>query len=91
MVYQPFKFFMSIAALLLFFGLVLSLRFLVFYFGGEGGGHVQSVVLAGVLLGLSFQAALIGFVADLLSVNRTILEDLNAERRRAEQSTDQVG
>lgn len=77
-VYQPFKFFISIALLLLALGSMLGLRYMYFYFSGDGSGHVQSVILTGVLLVVGFQTALIAFVADLLSVNRALLEELRS-------------
>ncbi len=73
-VYKPFRFFMSIAAVLFSLGFLLGLRFLYFYFTGDGEGHTQSLILAGVLLGMGFQTGLIAFVADLLAVNRELLE-----------------
>ncbi|MEA3490279.1 MAG: glycosyltransferase family 2 protein [Campylobacterota bacterium] len=79
-VYKSFQFFMSIAAVLFGLGFMLGLRFLYFYFTGDGEGHMQSVVLAGVLMGMGFQTGLIAFVADLLSVNRKLLEDIKLER-----------
>jgi len=51
-VYKPFKFFMSIAVILFSLGFLLGLRFLYYYFTGDGNGHMQSVVLAGVLMGM---------------------------------------
>jgi len=76
-VYQPFKFFMAIGILLLLLGLALGLRFLYFYFVTlTGGGHVQSLILASILLGMGFQTCLIAFIADLLSVNRKLLEQI---------------
>lgn len=75
-VYKPFRFFMLIAILLFGAGFLLGLRFLYFYAIGEGDGHMQSVVLSGVLLGMGFQTGLIAFVADLLAVNRQLLESL---------------
>ena len=75
-VYQPFRFFMTIALFLFTLGLILGLRFLYFYFTGGGSGHMQSVVLSGVLMGVGFQTGLIAFVADLLSVNRKLLEEI---------------
>jgi hypothetical protein len=57
-------------------GFLLGLRFLWFYLGGEGAGHIQSVVLSGVLLGMGFQTMLVAILADLLSVNRKLLEDV---------------
>jgi len=79
-VYKSFQFFMTIAALLFGAGFLLGLRYLYFYFTGDGGGHIQSVILAGVLMGMGFQTGLIAFVADLLSVNRKLLEELRYER-----------
>ena len=75
-VYKPFKFFMSIAAILFGIGFLLGLRFLFYYIFGDGNGHMQSVVLSGVLMGMGFQTALIAFVADLLAVNRHLLEEI---------------
>jgi len=82
-VYKSFQFFMSIAAVLFGLGLLLGLRYLYFYFTGEGDGHVQSVILAGVLMGMGFQTGLIAFIADLLSVNRKLLEELRVEQMKA--------
>jgi len=81
-VYKSFQFFMMIAAVLFGLGLLLGLRYLYFYFTGEGDGHIQSVILAGVLMGMGFQTALIAFVADLLSVNRKLLEELRVEQMK---------
>ena len=81
-VYKPFMFFMSIAAVLFFLGFILGLRFLYFYYTGDGGGHMQSVVLAGVLMGMGFQTGLIAFVADLLAVNRKLLESIKKTSRQ---------
>lgn len=75
-VYQPFRFFMTIAAVFGLAGFILGLRFLYFLIVGDGDGHVQSVVLAGVLLGMAVQTGLIAFVADLQSVNRKLLEEI---------------
>jgi len=82
-VYKSFQFFMSIAAVLFGLGLLLGLRYLFFYFTGEGDGHIQSVILAGVLMGMGFQTGLIAFIADLLSVNRKLLEELRVEQMKA--------
>jgi len=82
-VYKSFQFFMSIAGLLFGLGFLLGTRYLYFYFIGEGGGHIQSVILAGVLMGMGFQTGLIAFIADLLSVNRKLLEELRVEKRKA--------
>ncbi len=79
-VYQPFKFFVSLAAILALIGLIPGFRFLYFFASGDGEGHVQSVILSGLLLGMSFQTLLIAFIADLLSVNRKLLEELRLKK-----------
>jgi len=75
-IYQPFRFFMSVGLVVFGLGFLLGLRFLYYYVVGESGGHVQSVVFSGVLLGMGFQTMLIAFVADLLGANRKLLEEV---------------
>jgi glycosyltransferase involved in cell wall biosynthesis len=75
-VYRPFRFFFSIGALLIGLGVLIGLRFLWFYFNGHGGGHIQSLILASILLGIGFQTMVIAVIADLLSVNRKLLEEI---------------
>ena len=82
-VYKSFQFFMSIAAMLFGLGFLIGLRFLYFYFTGDGMGHTQSVILSGALMGMGFMSGLIAFVADLLSVNRKLLEELKVENMKA--------
>jgi len=83
-VYRPFRFFVTIGAILFSLGFLLGLRFLYYYFSGNGSGHVQSVILAGVLLGMGFQTILVAFLADLLAVNRKLLEDIQYRLRKYE-------
>jgi glycosyltransferase involved in cell wall biosynthesis len=75
-VYKPFRFFMTIAVVLFGLGFLLGLRFLYFYITADGSGHQQSVVLAGVLMGMGFQTILVAFLADLLAANRKLLEEI---------------
>lgn len=75
-VYKPFRFFMIISAILFGAGFLLGLRFLYFYFTGSGEGHLQSVVLSGVLMGAGFHTILVAFLADLLATNRTLSEGI---------------
>jgi hypothetical protein len=57
-------------------GFALSVRFVYFWWLGEGAGHVQSVILAAVFLIVGFQIVLIGLLADAISGSRKLLEDL---------------
>ena len=84
-VYKPFRFFMSLGASFIALGLLIGLRFLYFYFvTNESSGHVQSLILASILFGFGFQTVLVAFVADLLAVNRRLLEDVQYRLRKAE-------
>ncbi|NLC70562.1 MAG: glycosyltransferase family 2 protein [Desulfuromonadaceae bacterium] len=75
-IYRPFRFFGTIGAVLFGAGFLIGLRFLYFYVTGRGGGHVQSLILCGLLLGMGFQTLLVAFLADLLAANRKLLEDV---------------
>ena len=74
--YRPFHFFGVIGTVLLGCGSLIGLRFLYYYFTGSGAGHVQSLILMSILLGMGFQVILTAFVADLFSANRKILEEI---------------
>jgi len=80
-IYRPFRFFSIIGATLFGLGFLIGVRFLVQYFSGTGQGHIQSLILAGALLVMGFQTVLIAFVADLLSANRKLLEDIRYKVR----------
>lgn len=85
-IYRPFRFFGTIGFLLAFAGFLLGVRYIVFVFLGEGGGHVQSLILASILLGIGFQTILVAFLADLLAANRRLLEDIRFRSRSGEAS-----
>lgn len=74
--YRPFRVFLTIGIIIFSMGALLSARFLVYWFAGNGAGHVQSLLLSAILLVIGFQVGLTGLLADLMSVNRKMLEDL---------------
>jgi glycosyltransferase involved in cell wall biosynthesis len=82
-IYQPFRFFGTIGAILFGAGFLVGLRFLYYYINGMGNGHVQSVILASILLIMGLQVLLIAFVADLLAANRKLIEDVRYKMNRA--------
>ncbi len=76
--YRPFRFFFVIGAVLMFFGTLLGLRFVYFYvLIGKSVGMIQSLILASILIGMGFQTITMALIADLLSVNRRLLERIN--------------
>lgn len=74
LMYQPLRVFTWIGAALMLAGFLPIIRFLYFFWAGDGDGHVQSLVLGGVLLLAGFLTLMIALVADLIAVNRRLLE-----------------
>jgi len=74
--YRPLRVFTTFGAVFFLAGLVLAIRYLYFFIQGTGAGHVQSVILAAVLLIIGVQVGLIGLLADLISFNRKMLEEI---------------
>ena len=82
--YEPLRIFSLVGGIAIVAGLALGIRFLYLFFAGNGGGHVQSVVAAGVLVILGFLVLLGGLGADLIAANRKLLEDMLYRVRRME-------
>lgn len=84
--YRALKIFTWFSAILIAAGLALGIRFLFYYFQGMGSGHIQSLILTAVLLIIGFLTFLIGLLADLVSFNRKILEEILYRLRRQDAS-----
>ncbi len=83
--YKPLRVFFFMGFGLALAGAAPVLRFLYFWAAGDGAGHIQSLVLGGVLLVIGFMTLLIGLIADLISFNRQLLEMVLEKLRRLEQ------
>jgi glycosyltransferase involved in cell wall biosynthesis len=80
--YKPMKVFSIAGALFMLAGAALGARFLAYYFFGRNpGGHVQSLILAAVLIVVGFQTLLIALLADLVAINRRLLEEMKLRER----------
>jgi len=86
--YRPLRFFAFLAILFLVPGLLLGLRFLRFYLAGHGTGHVQSVILCGLLLGAGFFLLVMALVVDLIAVNRVFMERIDWRLKKIEEQLD---
>lgn len=82
--YNPLRLFVVAGALAALAGLAPIIRFLYFFSIGEGSGHVQSLVLGGVLLIVGAISIMFGIVADLVGRNRQLLETTLERVRRIE-------
>lgn len=84
MMYKPLTFFAGVGGVIFALGAALGIRFLVYYFTGNGNGHVQSLILASTLLLLGFQTFIVGLLADIISANRKIAEDTQYRVKKIE-------
>ncbi|HTL44048.1 MAG TPA: glycosyltransferase family 2 protein [Vicinamibacterales bacterium] len=76
--YEPLKVFSYIGIAVFSVGFIIALRFVYLYltsFTG-GGRYIQSLIFAAVLMIVGFQVVLIGLLADVMSANRKLLEDV---------------
>jgi glycosyltransferase involved in cell wall biosynthesis len=89
-IYRPLTIFLGAGTVSLLVGLAAGLRFLYFYLIGGGAGHVQSVVFAGLCLTLGTLMVMMGLIADLIAVNRKLLENVLLRVKRVEQSLDRA-
>ncbi len=83
MTYRPLRFFLILGSVPLSLGTLLGLRWLWLYFSGTPRAHVPSLVLASVLILIGFLLWMFGLTADLMAVNRRILEDIQVHIRQA--------
>ena len=86
--YNPFRFFAALGLIVFLTGLLISLRFVYFYLTTGGQGHVQSLILSALLMGMGFFLAVVGVIADLISVNRILLEGLDWRLQKVEETLD---
>jgi glycosyltransferase involved in cell wall biosynthesis len=73
--FRPHLVFVTLGVVFLVAALVPAVRFLVFWFQGDAGGHVQSLVFAGAMLVASLLSFALLVIADLLRTNRTLHEE----------------
>jgi len=77
LLFKPLRILGTVGAIIFGAGLFLLARFLYFYFTLPGPtGHVQSLVVGGVLILLGFQVIIIALLSDLIAANRRLLEDV---------------
>lgn len=74
--YRPLKFFFTIGIIVFSAGIIISIRYVYYMLLGEGAGHVQSIILAAILMMLGFQTIVIGLISDLIAANRRLSEEI---------------
>jgi len=84
MTYRPFRFFAIPGVIIFFIGTLPTVRFLYFFSIGEGRGHIQSLLFSALMLGGGMALVITGLIADLIGVNRQLLEDIRTRIRELE-------
>lgn len=82
MQYKPLYCFTILGTILSLIGAAVLIRFLIFYFQGMGSGHIQSLVIACMLITIGVVGFFFGLLGDTVAANRKILEELQFEIRK---------
>jgi glycosyltransferase involved in cell wall biosynthesis len=82
--YQPLKLFTIAGGTTFLIGFVVGCRYLFFFFQGQTEGHIQSLIFSAIMLIVGFQIIMMGISAELISVNRQLLEDIQLRIKKKE-------
>ena len=74
--YRPLKIFTIAGGTTFLIGFIIGCRYLFFFFQGQTEGHIQSLILSAIMLIVGFQIIMMGIAAELIAVNRQLLEDI---------------
>ena len=82
MLYKPLRFFLFLGSGPFSLGVLLGIRWLIYYFLGTERTRIPSLILAAILILIGFQLWMFGLVADLMAANRRMLEEMQLRLRR---------
>ncbi len=88
--YKPLQFFFVFGMIPFIAGVIIGIRFLIFIALGASGGHVQSLILACILILMGFMTFIVGIQADIIAKNRQLLEDIQYRVRRIDYELDKA-
>jgi glycosyltransferase involved in cell wall biosynthesis len=75
--YRPYVLFITLGTVFLLIGLIPFIRYLILYLThNHPGQHLQSLIIGLVFLMASFISYTLGVIADLIRINRLLLEDM---------------
>ncbi len=81
LMYKPMRFFFVLGCIPFVLGVLLGIRFLVFFLNGVGNGNVQSLILCSMLILISVMVWVVGLLADVMAANRKILQEIQQKVR----------
>lgn len=80
--YKPYVVFSTLGGLLFLAGLLPFARFIYFSIQGEGGGHIQSLLVGALLMIGAFLCVVLNIIADMVRINRVLTEDNLEQTKR---------
>lgn len=81
LMYKAFKYLVAFGSLLMGIGFVGVIRFLYFFFTGNGAGHIQSLIVSSIIISIGFMTTVMGVLADLIGINRETVEEIRSHLR----------
>ncbi|MEL6936779.1 MAG: glycosyltransferase family 2 protein, partial [Cyanobacteria bacterium J06607_17] len=85
--YRPLSFFTILGAIPFGLGFLLSVRWVWLFlttFEQTGRSHIPSLIFSAILILIGVQCWIFGLIADLMSANRKLLEDIQLRLRRSD-------
>lgn len=82
--YSPLRAFFYVSFALMILGSIPIIRFLIFFFAGNGEGHIQSLIIGALFITIGMVSFLMGVVGDLVNFNRKLLETVLARVKSIE-------
>jgi glycosyltransferase involved in cell wall biosynthesis len=82
LLYKPLKFFFTLGTVSVVIGMIPAVRFLYLFLQGDGGGKIQSLIFAVIMILAGLLCFTVGLITDLIAVNRLLLEDIRIQVRR---------
>ena len=82
--YRPLKLFTIAGGTIFLIGFAIGCRYLFFFFQGQTEGHIQPLILSAITLIVGFQIIMMGIAAELIAINRQLLEDIQLRVKKKE-------
>ncbi|MDE7366224.1 MAG: glycosyltransferase family 2 protein [Lachnospiraceae bacterium] len=90
LMYKPMRFFTTLGCFPFLIGFALGIRYIVLLCSGGGQGNVQSLILCSMLILIGVMIWVVGLLADVMSANRKILQEIQAKVRKMDYELEEM-
>ena len=88
LMYKPMKFFLTLGCIPFIGGVALGIRFIILSHIGNSAGNIQSLILCSILVLIGVMTWVLGLLADVVSANRKILQEIQQKIREFDYKSD---